>query len=146
MLKTHLLGERYAAYCNCKKLKESKLAGSFSELFLLLLTLMRFSPYQSSINNFCCVASVKPSLTKWNKPGVTARWGAGRATGTSTRGWILWIGYGSCKSMCRGSSRPKLCRWDGCVCALPAATRATLPSLYPVLAFAGMISASGKFM
>lgn len=142
MLKTHLLGERYAAYCNCKKLKESKLAGSFSEVFLLLLTLMRFSPYRSSINNFCCVASVKPPLTKWNKPGVTARWGAGKAKGMNTGGWILWIGYRYPKSMCKGSCRMKLCRRDGCVwvaCCSPQFVSC-------VLAFAGMISASGKFM
>lgn len=45
-----------------RKLKESKLARSFKELFLLLLRLMRFSPCQSSSNNFRPVASVNRCL------------------------------------------------------------------------------------
>lgn len=56
-----------------RKLKESKLAGSFSEFFLLLLTLMRFSPYQSGVNNFRQVASVNHCLQ--NETNLGRQWG-----------------------------------------------------------------------
>lgn len=110
MLKTHLLGERYAAYCNCKKLKESKLAGSFSEVFLLLLTLMRFSPYQSCINNFCCVASVGAAAYKMKQTRCDSEPGSREGRGDEHRGaepfgWVIdlqihvWQGWMSAVSL-----------------------------------------------
>lgn len=78
---------------------------------------MRFSLYQSSINNFCCVAPVKAVAYKMKQTRCDGQVGAGRAKGTSTRGWILWIDYRFWKSPRKGAgiSRPELCRWDGYV-------------------------------
>lgn len=69
-----------------RKLKESKLAGSFSELFLLLLTLMRFSPYQSSFNNFRRAASASHSLPKETNAAWQQLWQR-RGRG----GWLGWF-------------------------------------------------------
>lgn len=145
MLKTHLLGERYAAYCNCKKLKESKLAGSFSEVFLLLLTLMRSSPYQSCINNFCCVASVGAAAYKMKQTrcdsGLGSREGRGdEHSGAEPFGCVIDLQIHVWEARMDG--------WMGerGVPAAIAPGSAALPTSYCVLASGGRISASGKFI
>lgn len=142
ILKTHLLGERYAAYCNCKKLKESKLAGSFSEVFLLLLTLMRFSPYQSCINNFCCVASVEAAAYKMKQTRCDSELGSREGWGDKHRGaepfrWVIDLQIHVWDGWLDGwmSARSLLLQWS-----------AALRTSYCALASGGRILASGKFI
>lgn len=81
-----------------RKLKESKLAGSFSELFLLLLTLMRFSPYQSGFNNFRRVASASHGLPKETNAAWQRLWQHRGRGGWS--GWFV-VGLASpCAGLC----------------------------------------------
>lgn len=139
MLKTHLLGERYAAYCNCKKLKESKLAGSFSEVFLLLLTLMRFSPYQSGINNFCCVAPAKAIADKMKETRVWQRGGEQGEPRDEHReldpldGLQIHVqGWLQAGAVPMGWMDAWMDAWM-CADCLPLWGSAALPGLYPVL-------------